>query len=164
MAKRFTFRFATMLKIRQQREDEHKRIVAERLRQIGQTRDHRSVLQRQIQDEVNAIRDSQNGGSIDIQQVMRHRHWLSHLHKGVLEADARLRFLEARLAQERVVLAEAVKQRKILEKLKERQWRRHLHEESLREMKEGDELATVRYVFGREADARMLRIRPLQPA
>jgi len=158
MARRFIFRFATMLKIRQQREDEQKRVVAERLRQIRQTRDHRAVLERQIQDEVNAIRDSQNHGAIDIQQVMRHRHWLSHLHKGVLEADARLRFLEARLAQERVVLAEAVKQRKILEKLKERQWRRHLHEESVREVKEDDELATVRYVFDREDHAELLRI------
>ena len=156
MAKRFTFRFATMLKIRRQREDEHKRVVAERLRQIAQTRDHRLVLQRQIHDEVEAIRDSQARGSIDIQQVMRHRHWLGHLHKGVLEADARVRFLEARLAQERVVLAEAMKQRKILEKLEERQWQRHLHEEDVREMKESDELATVRYVFDREADAEPL--------
>ena len=156
MAKRFTFRFATMLKIRRQREDEHKRVVAERLRQITQTRDHQLVLERQIRDEVEAIRGSQARGSIDIQQVMRHRHWLGHLHKGVLEADARVRFLEARLAQERVVLAEAMKQRKILEKLEERQWQRHLHEEEIREMKESDELATVRYVFDREAEVRTL--------
>jgi flagellar protein FliJ len=158
MARQFKFRFATMLKIRQQREDEHKRVVAERLRQIGQTRDHRRALQRQIQDEVDAIRDSQAHGSIDIQQVMRHRHWLGHLHKGVLEADARLRFLEARLAQERAVLAEAVKQRKILEKLKEYQWQRYLKEEDVRQMKESDELATVRYVFDRKAEPQMLRM------
>jgi flagellar FliJ protein len=156
MAKRFAFRFATMLKIRRQREDEHKRVVAERLRQIAQTRDHQMVLERQIRDEVDAIRDSQARGSIDIQQVMRHRHWLGHLHKGVLEADARVRFLEARLAQERVVLAEAMKQRKILEKLEEQQWQRHLHEEEVREMKESDELATVRYVFDRDADPQTL--------
>jgi len=158
MARQFRFRFATMLKIRQQREDEHKRVVAERLRQIGRTRDHRRALQRQIQDEVAAIRDSQACGSIDIQQVMRHRHWLGHLHKGVLEAEARLRFLEARLAQERAVLAEAVKQRKILEKLKEHQWQRHLREENVRETKESDELATVRYVFDRGVEAEALRM------
>ncbi len=156
MAKRFTFRFATMLKIRRQREDEHKRVVAERLRQIAQTRDHQLVLERQIREEVDAIRDSQARGSIDIQQVMRHRHWLGHLHKGVLEADARVRFLEARLVQERAVLAEAMKQRKILEKLEQRQWERHLHEEEVREMKESDELATVRYVFDRDAGTRTL--------
>jgi flagellar protein FliJ len=158
MAKRFIFRFATMLKIRQQREDEQKRVVAERMRQIAQTRDHRQALQRQIQEEVDAIRDSQARGSIDIQQVMRHRHWLGHLHKGVLESDARVRFLEAKLAQERAVLAEAVKQRKVLEKLKERQWQRHVHEEDVREMKESDELATVRYMFDRDAEAEALRL------
>lgn len=155
MAKRFSFRFATMLKIRQQREDEQKRLVADRLRQIAQVRDHRRSLQRQIDDEVTAIRDSQVRGSIDIQQVMRHRHWLGHLHKGVLEAEARARFLEARLAQERVVLAEAVKQRKILQKLKERQWQQHLREEEVRQMKESDELATVRYVFDRNEEEKL---------
>lgn len=158
MARRFRFRFATMLKIRRQREDEQKRIVAERLRQIGQTRDHRDVLLRQIREEADAIRQSQACGSIDIQQVMRHRHWLGHLHRGVLEAESRLRFLEARLAQERAVLAEAVKQRKILEKLRDRQWQRHARAEGVREMKEGDELATVRYVFERQTQPELLRI------
>ena len=42
MAKRFTFRFDTMLKIRQQREDEQKRVVADRLRQIRQVEDQLS--------------------------------------------------------------------------------------------------------------------------
>ena len=55
-------------------------------------------------------------------------------------------------------VAEAVKQRKILEKLKEHQWQRHLKEEDIRETKEGDELATVRYVFDRESEAQTLRI------
>jgi flagellar protein FliJ len=157
MAKRFKFRFGTMLKIRKQREDEQKRVVAARLRQIAQVRDQRQALQHQIQAEIDAIRTSQARGAIDIQQVMRHRHWLGHLHKGVLEADARTRFLEARLAQERVVLAEAVKQRRILEKLRERQWVRYQTEESRRETRENDEMSTVRYVFDRHEEATLLR-------
>ena len=39
MAKRFTFRFDTMLKIRQQREDEKKRIVAARLGEISRVQE-----------------------------------------------------------------------------------------------------------------------------
>jgi flagellar FliJ protein len=152
MAKRFTFRLDTLLKIRQQREDEQKRVVAERLRQIGQVRDQLDALQNQIRDETDAIRSGQAGGVIDIQQVMRHRSWLGHLHCGVLEAEARERFLEARLAQERVVLAEAVKQRRILAKLKERQFERYQRDEQKRETRESDELATVRYVFSRQGD------------
>ena len=57
MAKRFKFRFDTMLKIRRQREDEQKRVVAERLRQIAQTSDHRLTLQRQILTLIRDLRD-----------------------------------------------------------------------------------------------------------
>jgi flagellar protein FliJ len=147
MAKRFVFRFETMLKIRRQREDQHKRVVAERLSQISARRESLGRLDRQIIDEVNAIRASQEPGKLDIQQTMRHRHWLGHLHKGVLEEQSKVRFLEARLAQERAVLAEAVKQRRILEKLKERQYQRHVTQEEKRETLELDEMATMRYVY-----------------
>src|SRR5580765_133135 len=121
MAKPFQFRFETMLKLRRQREDEHKRIVADRRRQIAQVREQMAALERQIEEETDAVRRSTMSGTIDLQQTVRHRHWLGHLHRNSLEAAARLRFLEARLAQERAQLAEAAKQRRVLEKLKERQ-------------------------------------------
>jgi flagellar biosynthesis chaperone FliJ len=70
-----------------------------------------------------------------------------------LEAEARLRFLEARLAQERSVLAEAVKQRRILDKLKERQEQNHLNEEERLTIKSFDEMSTVRYVFNKNEKA-----------
>lgn len=151
MAKRFTFRFDTMLKIRRQREDEHKRVVADRIRQITQVQAQMASIDRQIRDETGAIRMRQEPGTIDIQQVLRRRHWLSRLHKSALEAEARRRFLEARLAQERAALAQAVKQRRILDKLKERQWLKYLSELQRRETRQSDELATVRYVFDRAA-------------
>jgi len=147
MAKRFVFRFETMLKIRRQREDEHKRIVANRLRQIRQEREQMVSLDRQIHEELAAIRLSQSPGTIDMQQVIRHRHWLGRLHKGVLDTQARLRFLEARLAQERVALAEAAKKRSVLDKLKERQWERFRLEQDRIETRAADDLTTVRYVF-----------------
>jgi len=153
MAKRFKFRLDTVLKIRKQREDQRKRVVADRLRQISQVREQMAAIDRQIGDEMRAIRRAQSPGTIDIQQAMRHRHWLGHLHKTALEAGARLRFLEARLAQERAVLAEAVKQRRILAKLKEQQWERYRQEADKRELAASDEMATVRYVFSRPEQA-----------
>ena len=45
-----------------------------------------------------------------------------------------------------------LKERRTLAKLKERQWERHQHEEQRRETRESDELATVRYVFGRQTE------------
>jgi len=147
MAKRFVFRFETMLKIRRQREDEHKRIVASRIREIARVQDQMASLDRQIHNELAAIRAGQSPGTIDMQQVIRHRHWLGRLHKAVLDSQAWLRFLEARLAQERAALAEAVKQRQVLDKLKQRQWERYRKEQDRLETWLADDLTTVRYVF-----------------
>ena len=147
MAKRFTFRLDTMLKIRRQREDEHKRIVASRLREIAKVQEQLASLDRQIRDELGSIRMGQKPGTIDMQQVVRHRRWLGHLHKAVLDGQGRLRFLEAKLAQERAALAEAAKQRQILQKLKERQYERFLKEQDRLETLAADDMTTVRYVF-----------------
>lgn len=149
MARQFTFRFDTMLRLRQQREDEHKRIVASRLREIGDAKAMIDELHNQIEAEVQAIRVGQSPGNIDLQQTVRHRHWLGHLHRTVLETEAKLRGLEARLAQERSALAEAAKQRRILEKLKDRQKRRHQMDEDRAETREDDEMATMRFHFER---------------
>jgi flagellar FliJ protein len=152
MAKRFVFRLETLLKLRRQREDRQKRVVAERLRQIARVRNEIGLLERQIAEQVGAMRIDAGRPSLDVQSLARGRHWLSHLQRGRLDADGHLRLLETRLAQERAVLAHAAKEKKVLEKLKERQRLRYATELGRREQAEGDELSTVRFVFNRSAD------------
>lgn len=147
MAKRFRFRFETMLKIRRQREDEHKRIVGERLAQIAEVRTELARLEQLTHQGMDSIRAVQQPGRIDLQQAMAQRGWVAHLHKATLNARTQLGALEARLAQERAALAEAAKQRRILEKLKERQGERHRLEEQQAETRAADDLATTRHVF-----------------
>lgn len=147
MAKKFRFRFETLLKIRRQREDQHKRIVADRLAQIAQVQQELEKLGQLTHEGLDSIRTVQQSGRIDMQQAMAQRGWVTHLHKATLDAQARMRGLEARLAQERAALAEAAKQRRILEKLKERQWSRHHLEAQRTETLAVDDLTTTRYVF-----------------
>jgi flagellar FliJ protein len=147
MAKRFRFRFETMLKIRRQREDQQKRVVGERIAQIESVQQELHRLDQLAQQSVETIRTVQQGGRIDLQQAIAQRGWVAHLHKATLDAQTRLRGLEARLAQERAVLAEAAKQRRILEKLKERQTERHRLEEQRVETRLADDLTTTRFVF-----------------
>lgn len=149
MAKRFVFRYETLLKIRRQREDQHKRIVAERVRQIVEARARLDALHQQITDEQDELRIGQGVGTVDIQQLVRHRHWIGHLHRHVLDTEGSIRVLEGRLAQERAALAEAVKQRKILDKLRERRLERHRLDEQRQETLADDDLTTVRYVYDR---------------
>jgi len=147
LAKQFRFRFETLLKLRRRREDQHKRVVAERQAQIAEVRDELSRLEQLTGHGLESIRTVQQAGRIDLQQAMAQRGWVAHLHKAALEAQARLRALEARLAQERAALAEAAKQRRILEKLEERQQERHRLEEQRLEVRAADDLTTTRFVF-----------------
>jgi len=76
--------------------------------------------------------------------------WLWRQYKDALEQDisiARmdLKSLELKLQRCRTVAVERSKEKKLLEKLKETQAKKHHEEESAREEKENDEMATLRY-------------------
>ncbi|QJB55604.1 flagellar export protein FliJ [Pseudodesulfovibrio sp. zrk46] len=76
--------------------------------------------------------------------------WLWRQYKEALEIDLskaqmELNKLELNLQQKRNEAVERSKDRKLLEKLKETQAKKHHEEESAREEKENDEMATIRY-------------------
>ncbi len=147
MAKRFRFRLAPVLRLRQQKADQAKRVVAERLRRIVQVRREIGILQDRIGQQVSAMRAGPATGLLNVGEVARHRHWLTHLQRGLLEATAGVRQLEAQLAQERAALTEATKEVRIMETLKDRQQTRYYYELSRQETAEADELSTQRYVY-----------------
>ena len=145
MARPFRFKLETVLKLRKRKEDEHKRIVARRLRQLNVVRWRAVHIEHQIKQEVEAVRAGRTQGTISVQNIARGRHWLSYLQRTLLEARARVRVVEGQLAQERAELARVAKDAKALEKLKERQARRHEEEQKRLERRELDELAILRF-------------------
>jgi flagellar protein FliJ len=145
MAKRFRFRLDTVLKVRKQREDVCRRAVADRLRQIAAVQAEIGSLQHQIGEEIGAFRQVHSVGRLDMTQIVRQRHWLIHLHQGVLMAQASLGDLHKKLEEDRRVLVEARKQTRVLEKLKERQIERHQKETARAEAIENDEIGNVLY-------------------
>ncbi len=143
MAKRFKFRLATVLKIRKQREDAAKRVVADRLREVGQVQGEIDSLQDQILRELGMFRESHATGRIDVTQIARHRHWLIHLDQGVMLARTRLGELQDQLSGDRAALAEARKQVRVLEKLEERQYERYMKDLNRAETRELDEIGNI---------------------
>jgi flagellar export protein FliJ len=146
VAKRFQFRLETLRKLRKQRQDECRRVVARRLRQIaaveGQIDEfhrqldlHRAALCRLASppapDEgkqattVAASSPGEPAVSVDVTEVRRYRVFVNHLLQSIVDARQRLVELRAELAKEQAVLAEATKAVKVLDKLEERQRRRH---------------------------------------
>ncbi|UCG33035.1 MAG: flagellar export protein FliJ [Phycisphaerales bacterium] len=145
MPRPFKFRLETVLKLRKQNEDKHKRIVAGRIRQLNAVRQRMAAQERQIAAETEAVRSSRARGAISIEALARGRHWLTHLQRGLLETQGHARVIKAHLAQERSDLARAAKEAKALEKLKERQRLRHDQEERRAETRELDEMSILRF-------------------
>lgn len=145
MAGRFAFRFETLLRLRKQREDERKRVVAARLRQIGDLMERRNNLLTAIDGQTDSLRSALRGGTVDVDQVRWGRHWLTHLRRGVLDTDAELSGQRAMLAQERATLVEARKDTEVLARLRERRLEAWNVEAARREQIESDEMNTLRF-------------------
>lgn len=145
MAAPFRFRLRTILKLRKQKENEHKRIVAVRVRELNGIRQRADRIQQQIRQETEAVRAERSTGVLSIQDISRHRHWLTHLQRSLLDTYNQARSTEAILAQERSELTRASREAKAVEKLKERQKKRHDEESRRKENRELDEIAVIRF-------------------
>jgi flagellar protein FliJ len=145
MAKRYAFRLETLLRLRQQREDEQKRVVASRLRKIKSIEQQKQVLQVRITEQVDSMRGLLTRGQMDIDQLKAGRHWMVRLRRGVLEADGAIVANRSMLAQERVHLANVRKDTKILERLKEKQREAFFVEIERQDRIESDDMNVTRF-------------------
>lgn len=141
MAKRFQFRLQTVLRVRELREREAKRRVAEKRAELARL----DQLDRQTSDEIRAQQDAlrglQSGAALNPAELSRGRAWIAHLQRTLAQRQlvraGLLRELEQRLADWRA----ARQQLRILEKLRERRWAEYVHGRQQAEQFESDELA-----------------------
>ena len=125
MAKSFTFRFETLLRLRRQREDQQKRVVATRLRRIHAIEERRAMLEGSIEQQTQEMRSALQHEQMELDDIRANRNWLSRLRRGILEADSELIGQRAQLAQERAQLAGARKEREVLARLREQRLEFH---------------------------------------
>ncbi len=145
MARGYTFRLETLLRLRRQREDEQKRVVAARLRKIREIEEQKHRLESRITDQADVMRAILGGSQVHVDELKSGRHWMIRLRRGVLEADSAIAAHKAMLAQERVDLAEARKSSKVLDQLRQRQREAYLAELARVEQSEVDDLNVTRH-------------------
>jgi flagellar protein FliJ len=94
-----------------------------------------------------AVREYQAAiaGPNDIGTIVGYRNWIGKQREHA--AACRRQHDERRVVADRAagVLQTAMRQVKVMERLRDRAWRRHLDEQRRREMKELDQLATLQY-------------------
>lgn len=146
MAKKYSFRLQTVLRLRKTTEDECRRRVADRLRAIARAESEVRRLEEQHEWEVDRSRTEQLSPGMDVLTVRRRRGYMGHLRRRAHACEAHIRSLQERLEQEQRASAQASKEVKALEKLRDRQWERYRAGQLRAERAEEDEIGQQMFI------------------
>jgi len=146
MARKFQFRLDAVERVRRQARDVQRREVARAVRDVTRAEAQLSALGGQLRESVDATSSvlASNGIDVGLVRVQEfHRGWL---HRQVMLTQQTLGERQRELAAQRVKLADATKQLRVIEKLREKQWRRHTTLVSREEQAMSDDMSLARYV------------------
>jgi flagellar export protein FliJ len=141
MARRFAFRLATLLRVRQLREREAKRKVAAQRAAIARL----DRLNRQTGEEIahrqTELLDGQRAGQLDPLALQRGRAWVAHLRRTMALRYAQRTEMVAQLQRLQAVWQTLRTQARAIEKLRERRFAEYRRERGRHEQAVMDELA-----------------------
>lgn len=154
MARRFDFRLETLLRVRALHEREAQRKLAAKQAEIARIDQVNELTRREVEREQAALRNEQLRGTLEPSALTRGRAWVAHLRQTMAQRQAAREQLMAELGELRGAYREARKQRRIIEKLRERRWDEYRRAQERRETAEAAELAQQMHLFARcTADA-----------
>lgn len=126
---RFEFRLEALRQHREQIEKEKQRKLAAVGQQIQAVLGHIKETQTRIAEENRTLGTKELTGSLDMQYIATGKRYVGNLHLRIALAMERLRDLEKQHAAARAELLNAATDRKVIEKLREKQltaWRQEL--------------------------------------
>jgi flagellar FliJ protein len=140
MAK-FIFKLDAVLRHRKAIEQEKLRLYAAALADFKALEDQLKELNLTMTQTNDDIRQNHLTGKLDISFITAHRRFLLGIQRKAMNLAAAMANSQKQVDAARAVLAEAAKQRKVLEKLREKQEQRWKDEVSRKEMIAADEVA-----------------------
>ena len=137
----FKFKLAAVLRHRAGIEKEKQRDYALALARQQELEDQLKVLDQQMQSTNDDVRQNHLVGRLDVSFITAHRRFLLGMRRKAMDLAAALARAQKETEAARVVMAEAAKQRMVLEKLREKQQDRWRDETARKEMMALDEVA-----------------------
>ena len=137
----FRFALQQVLQFRIQEEDQAKVRFARAQGEYLRAEQHMRELEAQLQEQEAAL----YSGTLDMMERWLREHFVKGLREDITRTARMLQELSRVVEQARLELVNKAKDRKILEKFKEKQAERHAHEEKLKEQREYDEIASIRF-------------------
>lgn len=139
MAK-FDFPLEGVLRQRKNVEQERQRALAAVQLQMTQLQSELKDLDQTAQDALLDLRQNGLVGHIDMGFIAAHRRFTGAVQRKAMGLVQRMALVQREIDQKRAALAQAAKERKIIEKLKEKQHQRWLEDQNRREIAQMDEI------------------------
>ncbi len=141
MAKKFRFRFEPMLKVKEHREKERQRELAETLTKV---QDQKASLMKMDTKRLNTMEHHRSKlvGRVSMAEALVCSRYLLRLKRERMASSELLRGMEREAESRRQKLVEAARERKVYDLLKEKQQMRHRQGLDKDEQKALDEVAT----------------------
>jgi len=140
MAK-FTFRMATLLKLRESARDERQAQLARAQRAADILRRQQEVLEEEARRLERQSREAVRPGRIDVNHLLHARRYELVLRAQQQDLRQQQETVDAEVQRRQRALVEANREVRVLELLREKLWARHRDEEVRQEMKQLDEVA-----------------------
>lgn len=142
MARPFNFSLEKVLQYRQQLEDQAQLELA---RAQKRYQDQHKLLDEVKEHFQNQEDEFEARNKVTVNDIWLWRNYKERLLQDIRESEEKLRQLASEVNKRRTEAVNRAKDRKLLEKLKTNQQKKHLEQEQHREQQEFDEMATLRY-------------------
>ncbi len=147
--KKFAFRLETLLKYRRNLEDKEKAELFQMLARLRREQNHLEDLQRKHQETLVELAEQRSAGA-ECGDTSWFYLFLDRLRFEMRRSTDRIVRLEQDVQEQKAVLVEASKKKKILDSLKTRQRKSYVAAEEKQEQKSTDELVVVRFPLKNE--------------
>ena len=138
---KFDFPLEGVLRHRKHVEQEKQRDLARLQSDMRQAQEALRELTQTAQGNVNDVRDNRLLGRLDLGFLAAHRRYIAAVQRKGVAMSQRMSLLQREIDQARAALAEAAKQRKIMEKLREKQKDRWTADLARKEAADVDEVS-----------------------
>jgi flagellar FliJ protein len=154
---KFHFQLEGVLKQREGLERERQRLLAVALGKMQKLEEQLRELDRSVQAAHADARQHHLVGKLDMSFLAAHRRFIASSQRQAMSLAQKMAAIKAEIDQARALLAEAAKQRKVIEKLRERQydrWKADLIKKETAEMDEIGMQLAVRHILAEPAELR----------
>ena len=151
---RFVFRLQAVLRHRKVIEQEKLRDLAMAAARLKEAQDELAGLDESMRATNEDVRRNRLTGRLDVGFIVAHRRYLLGMQRKAIELAGKIAAAQKVVDQARAALAEAAKQRMVLEKLREKQeagWREEIERKELAQLDQvGMQMSVQEMMLGRD--------------